>query len=441
MSDRDIEKEQLLKENEELKARMDSFKQLVEEYKKLKEELRQTKEELEIQTWGLRKSNESIRLLYKELEKKNAELRRLDELKSEFVSTVSHELRTPLAIIKEGLSLLLDEVPGKINENQRDILQTTESNISRLGRIIDDLLDISKIEAGKVELRRRKTDIILLVKDIYSKWLLESCKKNHDFKLFTPDGPIYIYIDPDKITQVLNNLISNAMKYTPEGGKIKVVVNDKGRSVEVSVADNGVGIAKENLPKVFGKFQQFDRKPGPGIKGTGLGLAISKQLVEMHKGRISVDSELNKGTTFTFELPKLDIRVVFSESIGARLKEAQEKDIHLSLLVLHIDGLQELERSISPEEVSKILNNVEEIIKQKLRASDTVIRDTQKLAILLLGTKKEEVGVVKERIEKELSDYLRSLKDTLPGEVSIWFSNATYPDDASSEDELLDKTV
>ena len=254
----------------------------------------------------LKKANKDIKILYKELERTNKELQKIDQLKSEFVSTVSHELRTPLSIMKEGISLVLDEVPGKINEKQKKVLDMSKDNIDRLARVINDLLDISKIEAGKMELRKVLVDFPALMKDIYARWKLQSDRRHQDLQIFLPDSPVNIYADPDRVNQVLNNLLSNATKYTPEGGKIKIELQDRKDRVDVSVSDTGIGIAKENLPKVFSKFQQFGRRAGGGAKGTGLGLSISKQLVEMHKGTIIVESEPNKGTRFSFSLPKTD---------------------------------------------------------------------------------------------------------------------------------------
>jgi len=238
-----------------------------------------------------------------ELEKKNKELMKLDELKSEFISTVSHELRTPLSITKEGISLVVDEIPGKVNPKQKDILRTANSNIDRLARIINDLLDISKIEAGKVELKKKTVDLANLIKEAAALFEKEALKKCLEIKLDIPKGAVNIEIDPDRIMQVFTNLIGNAIKFT-ESGTIEVSIKEKEGEVECFVSDTGMGIAEENMPKVFEKFVQFHRTAGGGAKGTGLGLSIVKGIVEMHKGRIWVESAPGKGTKFTFTLPK-----------------------------------------------------------------------------------------------------------------------------------------
>lgn len=248
-----------------------------------------------------------IRKYAEKLKKANQELEKLSRLKSDFVSMVSHELRTPLAIIKEGVSLVLDEVPGKINEKQKRLLKVSKDNIDRLLRLINDLLDISKIEAGKIELRKVLVDLASLIKDTCAIWKLESDKKQQTLQVYISESPINISIDPDRITQVLDNLISNAIKYTPEKGQIRTVLKDKGDQVEVSVSDTGIGIAKEDLSKVFSKFQQLNRMADPPAQGTGLGLAIAKELIRMHGGIIKVESELDKGSKFIFSLPKTNV--------------------------------------------------------------------------------------------------------------------------------------
>lgn len=269
--------------------------------------LQQTKGELEKQTRGLRRTNEAIKALYEELEASNKKLKALVKLKNDFISTVSHELRTPLSITKEGISIVLDEITGPVNEKQKGILATAKDSIDRLARIINDLLDISKIESGKIDLERSFIDISHVIKDVVAKGKLEADKKGQSLKLSLSDGPINVCMDRDKITQVLTNLVYNAIKYTPHKGKIAVRLREKKGSVEVAVSDNGIGIVKEDQDKVFDEFQQLGRTAGPGAKGTGLGLAIVKKLVVLHGGRVWVKSGITKGSVFTFSLPKLDI--------------------------------------------------------------------------------------------------------------------------------------
>ena len=250
------------------------------------------------------------------LKKANEKLRKLDQAKSDFLSIVSHEIRTPIAMMREGISLCLDEVAGKINETQSDLLTTTLENIDRLTRLVTDLLDISKIEAGKIGLRRSPLDLCDVIKKISKDYKNRINEKAIQLKTDIPEKPVEFHADRDKITQVFNNLLSNAVRFTGTGGKITIRVEEKKEMIECSVSDTGLGIARENISKLFSKFEQIGRVDGPGYKGTGLGLTIVKGLVERHGGHIWVESELGKGSTFRFNLPKTpfpDILIVDDE--------------------------------------------------------------------------------------------------------------------------------
>lgn len=226
-------------------------------------------------------------------------------LKSEFTSTVSHELRTPLAISKEALSLLLRGRVGAVTDKQREILTIAGSNIDRLCFLIDDILDFSKIEAGKMEIYKESVDVIPVVKESCDGWKLRADIKKINLLMKAPEGPLVISVDKLRFIQILSNLLSNAVKFTPEGGVIEVIVEDKADDLQCSVIDNGPGIAPEDMPKLFQKFQQLKRANGPGARGTGLGLNISKALVELHGGQITAESRLGSGSNFTFTIPKV----------------------------------------------------------------------------------------------------------------------------------------
>ncbi|GEM_PF-2959809 len=277
---------------------------LAEECDKTKLALKEANDELKIQAWGLNKTNEAIKLLYNELADKNRRLQELDRLKSDFLSVVSHELRTPLTIMKEFTFIILDEIPGKLTADQKGYIEIIANNIDRLSRLISDLLDISKMEAKKEKLNKTFVNIINLAETVILGMKTQADKKNIELKTEFRVPALDVYVDQDKITQVFTNLIGNAVKFTPENGVITLAIADKDKEVECRLSDTGIGIAAEDLSKVFSKFQQFNRTEGPGPKGTGLGLAISKQLVELHSGKIWVDSEPGKGTKFTFILPK-----------------------------------------------------------------------------------------------------------------------------------------
>ena len=240
---------------------------------------------------------------------KYEEARRSSQIKLDFVSTVSHELRSPLASVKEAMNLLLDKIPGKINAEQERFLEIAMNNVDRTLRLINELLDISKLEAGKLDMKRNFQDICIVAKHSYETLKIDADAKGVKLNLKMPDVNVNMWFDADQITRVLVNLISNAIKFTEENGMVNIILEDLGGFVQVRVIDNGAGIAEEDLDKVFDKFYSVTKVKRAGVKGTGLGLPIAKEIVELHRGRIWVDSQPGRGSRFSFTLPK-DIRTV-----------------------------------------------------------------------------------------------------------------------------------
>jgi len=269
----------------------------------LKEELRLAKEELKIQQWGITKTNEAIKAIYKELERKKEELQKLSDLKSSFVYGLTHELRTPLTIIKEGISQITEDIALTLTPRQSSLLSVTLNGIDRLQRIIDNMLDMAKLESGKAELKIEKADIVALAKQTAAAFRALADKKGIELKECILLDRIALSIDKDKIVQVLTNLIGNAIKFT-DAGYVELGITDKGPHVECYVADTGPGISKEDLGKVFGRFQQFKSALSSSQKGTGLGLSIAKDIVGLHGGKIWVESEPGRGTKFIFTIPR-----------------------------------------------------------------------------------------------------------------------------------------
>jgi len=265
-------------------------------------ELAKSKQELEIQAWGLKKANKGIRILYKELEEKDKRIQELGKIKSDFVSHVSHELRIPMAAIKESINIVLDGVAGKINNQQRKFLDIAKRNVNRLVRLINNVLDFQKFESGKMQFDMQLNDINEVVTDVYKTMAISPNCREVDFSLKLEDNLPKVRFDRDKIIQVLTNLVSNATKFVDKGN-ITVATSRAENAVGVSVSDTGCGIRKEDLPKLFQKFGQLAEGNNSKTGGTGLGLAISKEIIKQHKGRIWVESEFGKGTTFRIILP------------------------------------------------------------------------------------------------------------------------------------------
>lgn len=231
------------------------------------------------------------------------ELKETMEMKSQFISTVSHELRTPLTSMREAVIIVLDEVAGKINKDQRHFLDIAKRNIDRLARLIDDVLDFQRLNAGKMKFNLRENSIGTTVEEAYATMQPHAATSGVELALDLEADLPPIVCDRDRIIQALINLISNAIKFTPAGGRIVVSAHRRGEHLVLRVSDTGLGIPKEDLPKIFERFYRVQR-PGQEIKGTGLGLAIVSRIVVGHGGRIEVESEPGQGTTFTVLLPQ-----------------------------------------------------------------------------------------------------------------------------------------
>lgn len=230
----------------------------------------------------------------------------IDRLKNEFIATVSHELRTPLTSIKGYTDLLAagGKHLGELNPMQQKFVQTVQSNANRLTNLVNEILEISRIETGRVKLHLEPTDLVSIVEEVATSFEGQLAQKAMDLTIAVPDTLPAAYADKTRVTQVLVNLIGNAWQYTPEGGKITVdaMVRADG-FIQIDVADSGIGIPEQDVQYVFDRFFRSERTEVQVVDGTGLGLSITKSLVDMMGGDIWVESELDVGTTFSFTVP------------------------------------------------------------------------------------------------------------------------------------------
>jgi len=252
----------------------------------------------------------------------------IERMKSNFLSVVSHELRTPLHSIKGFVDIILMGKTGQINELQRDFLTTVKESTISLQRLINDLLEFSRMEAGRVKLMPQ----MISVYDIAEKVVEQLTPLAQESRLTlineVPEAIPFIEADPMRIEQVLTNLVSNAIKFTPAGGSIWVLAEDAGDQVHVAVKDTGIGIPEEEQDKIFQRFYQVDSSVTRAYRGAGLGLTICKFIVEYHHGRIWVESKVNVGSTFHFTLPKIlpkDEALVIDFTIPAERREASQE--------------------------------------------------------------------------------------------------------------------
>jgi len=275
----------------------------ITERKRAEQELQERNEQLDTQNEELQSLTEELVTQQQELIEKTMEVERANQLKSEFLANMSHELRTPLNVIIGFSELMSDEVPGKVNAEQRQCLNDVLTSSQHLLNLINGVLDLSRIESGKVEFKSENVALNKIIASLTRTMMPILTPRKQSLDVEIEEGLPLVYADEGKIAQVLLNLVDNASKFSPDGGKFKVEATRGGDWCQVSVIDNGIGIKKDDLERVFEPFSRLDN---PLIKergGTGLGLALVKQIVENYGGKIWVESEYGKGSHFNFTLP------------------------------------------------------------------------------------------------------------------------------------------
>ncbi len=251
-------------------------------------------------TRELAEANRELRKRQYELETANAELERLDELKSEFVSLVSHELRAPLSNISGSLELLLGDAP-LLSENQRELVTLANEQAARLARLVKSILNVSRIEAGQTVLQLQAFDARALLEGMLAQW--QSCDPERRYLLDAPANLPSVWADRDKLEEVLTNLLDNAYKYSEPGTDITVHLHAEGDSMLIAVQDCGKGIEPSELDKIFDKFYRVEQSDARLTYGHGLGLYISVKLVEAMGGELRAESRVDHGSTFFVSLP------------------------------------------------------------------------------------------------------------------------------------------
>jgi signal transduction histidine kinase len=249
------------------------------------------------------KLKEEVKIATRNLIEANKRLVKMDAIKTDFISNVSHELRTPLTSIMGYSKLLHTEKLGSINDVQKNSINVIIEESERLTRLINDILDLSKLEKGKIDLNLKEIDI----NEVISEVIQTMCTISEDKCIrieFKANNLPKIYVDRDKVKQILNNLLSNALKFTDTHGNVTIRSHNRKNLIEIEIIDTGIGIEKEQIPKLFDKFYQVDPSLSKITSGTGLGLSIALHLVNLHKGNIFVKSEVGKGSNFTFTLDK-----------------------------------------------------------------------------------------------------------------------------------------
>jgi signal transduction histidine kinase len=377
----------------------------------------------------------SLKEYISQLESANQELKRVDEMKSEFISVASHELRTPLATIKNAIQLVLKGKAGEVNDTQANFLIMAEKNINRLTNILNDLLDLSKIEAGKMGMKFQELDLRVSIDFVLSSLKSQADEKSIHLEMEVPKDLPFLYGDREKVEQMLTNLIGNAIKFTPEGGKVVIsarLLDKTKNAVGISVHDTGIGIPGDQLGKVFEKFHQVERPLRHSAGGTGLGLAITKGLVEAHQGQIWVESELGKGSTFTFTLPlsKGEKREPqFRFILDWKFRRARENHTPFTLFLIEV--LCQMGKTEKNQ-----LNQLEETVKKCFARQGDILfkRERDNIWAALCEADLKGAQVIRQRIEGEIQKYFMEGGDQ---SLVIKVGAATYPEEAITKTELF----
>ena len=290
---------------EELRAHLgeDVEDSAIEELQQQNRDLAQILAELEEKRGQLETLNVQLSETNRELNEANAKLRELSEMKEEFLALTTHDLRSPLTVISGVISFFTSGRLGELSPEQKNMVAMMERNTQNLIELVNDLLDASKLESGTMRLEVTSINVRGVVDELRESMEPLAREKEIELVEALPEDLPPVEADRAKLRRVLLNLLSNALKFTQKGGTVEVRAAREGDRVRVAVSDTGVGIAPDDVARLFDKYEQARSRATRGEKGTGLGLYITKQLVELHGSQIKVESEVGQGSTFSFTLP------------------------------------------------------------------------------------------------------------------------------------------
>ena len=352
-----------------------------------------------------------------------------NEKKRKFLSHISHEISTPLSSLQESLSLVLDGSLGEVNQQQKKFLAIACQSVKRVFRLVDELLDVSRIESGVIKISPQPLNIAVLARGVVQ--IMQDSAEKKGLKL-SSEIPFHfplVMVDQDRTIQILTNLIDNSIKYTPEG-KIEVIAEKKENFLKVSVVDTGIGILAQEREKIFDEFYQIKQEHKDVFPGRGLGLNIIKSIVERQGGKIWVESEPGKGSKFTFTLP-----IVPSSSFQHLLDEAirfgREEGKMFTLFLLETKNFEEIGQK---EEFKREL---ELLLKEIMRNSiDIVGIEKDKIGMVIWHLSEEKIGFFISRLKNRIKTHKFS---QLPLKLTFKIAWAHFPEEGRSGETLLKK--
>ena len=352
-------------------------------------------------------------------EKKLTILKEIDRVKSEFVAVLSHELRTPLAIAKEAVTQLLTRMAGPINHEQKKLLAMTKDNIERLRHMIENLLDMSRIEKRRLKLHYslvNLNDLVMNSAEFFKKMARE---KDIHLKYVIPREKINIFIDAERIIQVISNLINNAIKFTEQNGEITVEVKILENKIRVGVIDTGIGIDRRDLPKLFNRFAQLSSIADVAGKGLGLGLSIAKELVERHGGEIWSESTLGVGSKFYFALPSSFTIKMLDKRNRDKINRLLSKSTSVYLVNISIINFAEFARMVNLRArrlCQDLKNNINDVLQEfswpDIEKPPLVLQDHQygTCSIIFSEVTEKETAKLCELLKERLRGYFAKNK-------------------------------
>jgi len=303
-----MQEEILLKRLEQYEKKINNLEKMFDEKSRelylLKEELERKNRILEERLAEESTTRQAMLSILEDLEESRKKAEQADIAKSQFLANMSHELRTPLNSIIGFSEILMDKLYGDVNDQQAEFLNFVNTNGKILLQLINDILDLSKIAAGKFELEYSEFLVKDPINEVYDIMFILARQKGINFMVNIPENLKKMRADYRRVMQIMLNLTGNALKFTNSGGNVVIKAEENDNEFIISVSDTGMGIRKEDMNIIFQEFKQVDGGAGKKHEGTGLGLTIAKKLIELHRGKISVESDFGKGSVFSFTIPK-----------------------------------------------------------------------------------------------------------------------------------------